>query len=53
MSYTLRGRLESRLTALVPVVIAAGVLALAQHRWWPVEAVALMLGVGLLLYLQV
>ena len=52
MSYTLRGRLESRLTALVPVVIAAGVLALAQHRWWPVEAVALMLGVGLLLDLQ-
>ncbi|HEX6789284.1 MAG TPA: right-handed parallel beta-helix repeat-containing protein [Gaiellaceae bacterium] len=53
MSYTLRGRLESRLTALVPVVIAAGLLALAQHRWWPVEAVALMLGVGLLLDLQV
>jgi parallel beta-helix repeat protein len=53
MSYTLRGRLESRLAALVPVVIAAGVLALAQHRWWPVEAVALMLGVGMLLDLQV
>jgi parallel beta-helix repeat protein len=53
MSYTLRGRLESRLAALVPVVIAAGVLALAQHRWWPVEAVALMLGVGLALDLQV
>ena len=53
MSYTLRGRLESRLTALAPVVVAAGVLALAQHRWWPVEAVALMLGVGLLLDLQV
>jgi parallel beta-helix repeat protein len=53
MSYTLRGRLESRLTALVPVVVAAGVLALVQHRWWPVEAVALMLGVGLLLDLQV
>jgi parallel beta-helix repeat protein len=53
MSYTLRGRLESRLAALVPVVVAAGVLALAQHRWWPVEAVALMLGVGLLLDLQV
>jgi parallel beta-helix repeat protein len=52
MSYTLRGRLESRLAALVPVVIAAGVLALTQHRWWPVEAVALMLGVGVLLDLQ-
>jgi len=53
MSYTLRGRIESRLAALVPVIVAAGVLALAEHRWWPVEAVALMLGVGLLLDLQV
>ena len=53
MSYTLRGRVESRLAALVPVIVAAGVLALAEHRWWPVEAVALMLGVGLLLDLQV
>jgi hypothetical protein len=53
VSYTLIGRLESRLTALLPVVVAAGVLALAQHRWWPVEAVALMLGVGLALDLQV
>ena len=53
MSYTLRGRLESRLTALAPVVVAAGVLALAQHRWWPIEAVALMLGAGAVLDLQV
>ena len=52
MSYTLRGRIESRLAALVPVVVAAGVLALAEHRWWPVEAVALMLGVGLALDAQ-
>lgn len=49
MSYTLRGRIDSRLAALVPVVAAACVLALAEHRWWPVEAVALMLGVGLAL----
>ena len=34
MSYTLRGRLESRLAALLPVVVAACVLALAEHRWW-------------------
>ena len=53
MSYTLRGRLESRLAALLPVVVAACVLALVEHRWWPVEAVGLMLGIGLALDLQV
>ncbi|HEY2073608.1 MAG TPA: right-handed parallel beta-helix repeat-containing protein [Gaiellaceae bacterium] len=52
MSYTLRGRLESRLAALLPVVAAACVLALAEHRWWPVEAAGLMLGVGLALDVQ-
>jgi len=52
MSYTLRGRVESRLAALVPVFVAAIVLAPAEHRWWPVEAVALMLGVGLALDTQ-
>jgi Right handed beta helix region len=53
MSYSLRGRFESRLAALLPVVVAACVLALAEHRWWPVEAVGLMLGIGLALDLQV
>src|SRR3954471_7013791 len=53
MSYTLRGRIESRLAALLPVALAAGVLALAEHRWWPVEAVGLMAGIGLALDLQV
>jgi nitrous oxidase accessory protein NosD len=53
VSYTLRGRLESRLAALSPVVAAALALAAVEHRWWPVEAVALMLGVGLALDLQV
>ena len=53
MSYTLRGRIESRLAALVPIVFAASALALSEHRWWPIEAVALMLGVGLALDLQV
>ena len=49
MSYTLRGRIESRLAALLPVVAAACVLAAAEHRWWPVEAAGLMLGAGLTL----
>jgi hypothetical protein len=49
MSYSLRGRLESRLAALLPVVVAACVLAAVEHRWWPVEAVGLMLGIGLAL----
>jgi hypothetical protein len=53
MSYTLRGRLESRLAALLPVLVAACALALAEHRWWPVEAVGLMVGIGLALDVQV
>jgi hypothetical protein len=52
LSYTLRGRIESRLAAVVPVVAAACVLAAAEHRWWPVEAAGLMLGVGLALDVQ-
>jgi hypothetical protein len=45
MSYTLNGRVESRLVATVPALLAA----LALHRWWAIELVALMLAVGLLL----
>jgi hypothetical protein len=52
VSYTLRGRLESRLAALGPVVAVACVLAAVLHRWWPLEAVALMAGVALALDLQ-
>jgi parallel beta-helix repeat protein len=52
MSYTLRGRIESRLAAMLPVVAAACVLAAAEHAWWPVEAAALMVGVGLALDAQ-
>lgn len=49
MSYTLRGRLESRLAATVlPFVVACG-LALALQDWWPVQLAALMLAVGLVL----
>jgi nitrous oxidase accessory protein NosD len=47
MSYTLRGRLESRLAAaLLPFVVAC-LLALALQTWWPVQLAALMLAVGL------
>ncbi|MBV8479553.1 MAG: right-handed parallel beta-helix repeat-containing protein [Actinobacteria bacterium] len=53
MSYTLRGRIESRLAGLVPLVAAACVLALVAHKWWPVETAGLMVGVGLALDTQV
>ncbi len=53
MSYTLRGRIESRLAALVPLIAAACALAAATHHWWPVEAAALMVAVGLVLDTQV
>ena len=45
MSYTLKGRIESRLGAAVPALV----LALALHRWWAIELVALMLVLGLAL----
>jgi nitrous oxidase accessory protein NosD len=49
MSYTLRGRLESRLAAtLLPFVVACA-LALALVEWWPIQLAALMLAVGLAL----
>ena len=53
MSYTLRGRVESRLAALVPVLLGACVIAGALHRWWPVELVALMAAVGVFLDAEV
>jgi Right handed beta helix region len=53
VSYTLRGRAETRLAALVPVLLGACLLAGALHRWWPVELVALMAAVGLFLDLEV
>ncbi len=49
MSYTLRGRLESRLAGLLPVVVAAFILTGLGARWWPVEAAGLMVGLGILL----
>lgn len=47
MSYTLRGRLETRLAGVVvPVLVAAG-LALGLREWWPLELAGLMVGVAL------
>jgi hypothetical protein len=53
VSYTLRGRVETRLAALLVVLLAGCALAGALHRWWPVELVALMAAVGLFLDLEV
>jgi hypothetical protein len=49
VSYTLRGRLESRLCAALAPALAAAVVALALHRRWPLELAGLMIAVGLLL----
>ena len=49
MSYTLKGRVQSRLVAaLLPLVVACG-LAVGLPAWWPLGLAALMLGVGLTL----
>lgn len=42
MSYTLNGRIHSRLVATLPALL----VALGVHRWWAIELVALMLAVG-------
>jgi hypothetical protein len=49
MSYTLRGRVESRLAAVIIPFLVACAIALAAHAWWPVELVGAMLAVGLAL----
>jgi hypothetical protein len=49
MSYTLRGRLESRLAAALGPVLVAAALGLVLQRWWPVELAALMVAAGLVL----
>jgi nitrous oxidase accessory protein NosD len=53
MSYTLRGRLESRMAAVLVPLLVACALAAALQSWWPVELAALMLGIGLALDLLV
>jgi hypothetical protein len=49
VSYTLRGRVESRLAALLLPLAVGGVTALALQRWWPVELAALMTAVAIAL----
>jgi hypothetical protein len=49
MSYTLRGRIESRLAALALPLAVTFALGAALGHWWPVELAALMVGVGLAL----
>lgn len=49
MSYSLRGRLDSRLAATVGPLLLAGVLAVLLRSWWPLQLAALMLAVGLVL----
>ena len=45
MSYTLRGRFESRLAGLVLPLAVACVLAAALGAWWPLELAAAMVAV--------
>jgi hypothetical protein len=49
VSYTLRGRLESRLAGAVAPLLAATVVSLVLARYWPLQLAGLMLGVGLVL----
>jgi hypothetical protein len=53
VSYTLRGRLESRLAVLALPFFVACVLALALQEWWLVQLFGLMAAVGLALDLAV
>lgn len=49
MSYTLRGRIESRLAATLAPLLATAGLALAARDWWPFALGLLMVMVGLAL----
>jgi nitrous oxidase accessory protein NosD len=49
VSYTLRGRIESRLAAALLPFIAACIVALALPAWWPLELAGAMVAVGLAL----
>lgn len=46
MSYTLRGRLESRFAALFAPLAVACLLGAALQEWWPVALAATMIAVG-------
>jgi Right handed beta helix region len=49
VSYTLRGRIESRLAATLAPLLASAGLALAVRDWWPFALGLLMVMVGLAL----
>lgn len=49
MSYTLRGRIETRLVASILPVFVGAVASPVLHVWWPLELAGLMLAIGLLL----
>ena len=49
MSYTLRGRVETRLAGAIAPILVAAVLAPVLHKWWPLQLVGLMLLIGLAL----
>jgi nitrous oxidase accessory protein NosD len=49
VSYTLRGRIESRLAAAGLPFLAACVLAASLESWWPLELAGAMVAVGLAL----
>ena len=47
MSYTLRGRVETRLVAALLPFLVAAVLSPILHKWWPLELAGLMVAIGL------
>jgi Right handed beta helix region len=49
VSYTLRGRVETRLAAVLLPLLVAAVLAPILHKWWPLELAGLMALIGLAL----
>ena len=53
MSYTLRGRIESRLAGVLVPFLGACIASVAVQAWWPVELAAAMVGTGLALDLLV
>jgi nitrous oxidase accessory protein NosD len=53
MSYTLRGRIESRLAATLVPFLVASVVSPLINSWWPLEVAGVMLAVGLALDLLV
>jgi parallel beta-helix repeat protein len=53
MSYTLRGRVESRLVSLLLPLFACCAITAALREWWPVELCGLMALVGVALDLQI